>query len=66
MKKMIEGISYLKNLLQSRAFLDKQITLFTNSENKGAKFLIKDLAQQKNIKFIYLIHFLFIIEKEVF
>ena len=45
--------SYLKYLLQSRAFLDKQITIFTNSENKGAKFLIKDLAQQKNIKFIF-------------
>jgi len=45
--------SYLKYLLQSRVFLDKQITIFTNSENKGAKFLIKDLAQQKNIKFIF-------------
>ena len=45
--------SYLKYLLQSRAFLDKQITIFTNSENKGAKFLIKDLSQQKNIKFIF-------------
>ena len=45
--------SYLKYLLQSRVFLDKQITIFTNSENKGAKFLIKDFAQQKNIKFIF-------------
>ena len=45
--------SYLRYLLQSKAFLDKQITIFTNSENKGAKFLIKDFAQQKNIKFIF-------------
>ena len=45
--------SYLKYLLQSRAFLGKQITIFTNSENKGAKSLIKDLAQQKNVKFIF-------------
>ena len=34
--------SYLRYLLQSKAFLDKQITIFTNSENKGAKFLIKE------------------------
>ena len=45
--------SWLRYLLQSKAFLDKQITIFTNSENKGAKFLIKDFAQQKNIKFIF-------------
>ena len=45
--------SYLRYLLQSKAFLDKQITIFTNSENKGAKFLIKDLGQQKNIKFSF-------------
>ena len=45
--------SYLKYLLQSRAFLDKEITIFTNVENKGAKFLIKDLTQQKNIKFVF-------------
>lgn len=45
--------SYLRYLLQSKAFLDKQITIFTNSENKGAKFLIKDFEQQKNIKFIF-------------
>ena len=29
--------SHLRYLLQSKAFLDKQITIFTNSENKGAK-----------------------------
>ena len=40
-------------MLQSKAFSDKQITILTNSENKGAKFLIKDLAEQKNIKFIF-------------
>ena len=40
--------SFLRYLLQSKAFLDKQITIFTNSENKGAKFLIKDLEQNKN------------------
>ena len=45
--------SYLRYLLQSKAFLDKQITIFTNSENKGAKFLIKDFEKQKNIKFIF-------------
>ena len=45
--------SYLRYLLQSKAFLDKQVTIFTNSENKGAKFLIKDLEHQKNIKFIF-------------
>ena len=45
--------SYLKYLLQSKAFLDKQITIFTNSSNRGAKFLIKDFKEQKNIKFIF-------------
>lgn len=45
--------SYLRYLLQSKAFLNKQITIFTNSENKGAKFLMKDLEKQKNIKFIF-------------
>ena len=45
--------SYLKYLLQSKAFVDKQITIFTNSENKGAKLLIKDFEKQKNIKFIF-------------
>ncbi len=45
--------SYIKYLLQSKAFTDKQITIFTNSENKGAKSLIKDFEQQKNIKFIF-------------
>ena len=42
--------SYLVYLLQSKAFFEKQITIFTNSTNEGAKFLIKDLEQQKNIK----------------
>ena len=45
--------SYLVYLLQSKAFFEKQITIFTNSTNEGAKFLIKDLEQQKNIKFIF-------------
>ena len=45
--------SHLRYLLQSKAFLDKQITIFTNSENKGAKSLIKDFEKQKNIKFIF-------------
>ena len=45
--------SYLRYLLQSKAFFEKQITIFTNSTNEGAKFLIKDLEQQKNIKFIF-------------
>ena len=45
--------SYLRYLLQSKAFLSKQITIFTNSSNKGAKFLIKDFAKQTNIKFIF-------------
>jgi len=44
--------SHLRYLLQSKAFLDKQITIFTNSTNEGTKFLIKDLEQNKNIKFI--------------
>jgi len=45
--------SYLKYLLQSKAFSTKEITIFTNSENKGAKFLIEDLKEQKNIKFVF-------------
>ncbi len=45
--------SHLKYLLQSKAFLDKEITIFTNLENKGAKSLTKDFEKQKNIKFIY-------------
>ena len=45
--------SHLRYLLQSKAFLDKQIIIFTNSENKGAKLLIKDFEKQKNIKFIF-------------
>jgi len=45
--------SYLRYLLQSKAFLEKEIVIFTNSENKGAKFLIEDFKRQKNIKFIF-------------
>lgn len=45
--------SYLRYLLQSSSFLDKKITIFTNSNNKGAKYLIKDLKNQKNINFFY-------------
>tara|TARA_Y100000590_G_scaffold464272_1_gene633319 strand:- start:561 stop:1793 length:1233 start_codon:yes stop_codon:yes gene_type:complete len=45
--------SHLKYLLQSKAFLDKQITIFTNSENKGAKSLVQDFKNQKNINFIF-------------
>ena len=45
--------SHLRYLLQTKVFLDKEITIFTNSENKGAKSLIKDFIQQKNIKFIF-------------
>ena len=45
--------SYLKYLLQSKAFSEKKITIFTNKENKGAQFLIKDFKDQKNIKFIF-------------
>ena len=49
--------SYLRYLLQSSSFLDKKITIFTNSNNKGAKYLIKDLKNQKNINFVYYIIF---------
>ena len=58
--------SFLRYLLQSKAFLDKQITIFTNSENRGAKFLIKDLAQQKNIKFIFFDSFFVFNRKRIF
>ena len=58
--------SFLRYLLQSKAFLDKQITIFTNSENKGAKFLIKDFAQQKNIKFIFFDSFFVFNRKRIF
>jgi glycosyltransferase involved in cell wall biosynthesis len=55
--------SYLRYLLQSHSFLDKQITIFTNSENKGAKLLINDLKEQKNIKFIFFNSF-FVFERK--
>jgi glycosyltransferase involved in cell wall biosynthesis len=45
--------SYLKYLLESKAFFKKQIIIFTNSTNQGAKLLIKDLEEYKNIKFIF-------------
>jgi len=45
--------SFLKYLLQSKAFLDKKITIITNSENKGAKPLMSELSAQINIKFIF-------------
>ena len=45
--------SYLRYLIQSKALLEKKITIFTNEENKGAKFLINDLKEQKNVKFIF-------------
>ena len=58
--------SYLRYLLQSKAFSDKQITILTNSENKGAKLLIKDLAEQKNIKFIFFPSFFVFDRRRVF
>ena len=57
--------SYLKYLLQSKAFIAKQITIFTNSTNEGAKFLIKDLKQNKNIKFIFFRSF-FVKKRNIF
>ena len=45
--------SYLRYLLHSKVFLEKEITIFTNFENQGAKPLMKDLAKLKNIKFIF-------------
>ncbi len=58
--------SHLKYLLQSKAFLDKQITIFTNSENKGAKLLIKDFENQKNIKFIFFRSYFVFDRKRIF
>ena len=45
--------NYLKYLFQSKAFANKEITIFTNSENKGAKSLIEDFEKQKNINFVF-------------
>ena len=45
--------SYLKYLLNTRSFIDTKITIFTNTDNKGAKQLIKDLKILKNIKFVF-------------
>ena len=58
--------SYLKYLLQSRSFSEKQITIFTNSENEGAKFLIKDLEKQQNIKFVFFSSFFVFKRKRIF
>ena len=45
--------SHLKYLLESKAFIKNQITIFTNTTNQGAKLLVKDLEIKKNIKFIF-------------
>ena len=45
--------SYLKYLLESKAFFKNQITIFTNTTNQGAKLLARDLEIKKNIKFIF-------------
>ena len=58
--------NYLKYLLQSKAFVDKQITIFTNSENRGAKSLIKDFQKQKNINFVFFSSFFVYREKRNF
>ena len=55
--------TYLRNLLQSKAFLEKEIIIFTNVENKGAQFLIEDFKEQKNIKFIFFRSF-FVFERK--
>ena len=58
--------SYLRYLLQSSSFLDKKITIFTNSNNRGAKYLIKDLKNQKNINFVYFNSFFVFHRKRIF
>ena len=45
--------SYIKYLLDSKDFSSKSITIFTNSENKGAPQLIKDLKEKNNISFVF-------------
>jgi glycosyltransferase involved in cell wall biosynthesis len=58
--------SFLKYLLQSKPFTDKEITIFTNIENGGANLLIKDLKEQKNIKFIFFKSFFVFNRKRIF
>ena len=58
--------NYLKYLLQSKAFEEKKITIFTNSENKGAKPLIKDFEKQKNINFVFFSSFFIFDRKRSF
>ena len=58
--------SHLRYLLQSKSFLNKEITIFTNLENRGAKLLIKDLSGQKNIKFIFFSSFFVFDRKRIF
>ena len=58
--------SFLKYLLQSKPFMDKEITIFTNIENGGANLLIKDLKEQKNIKFIFFKSFFVFNRKRIF
>lgn len=43
--------SYLKYLLSSKSFREKEITIITNVNNSGHKFLEKDFKKFKNIRF---------------
>ena len=45
--------SHLRYLLQSKSFLDKEIVIFTNYQNSGAKSLINDFKEKKKIKFVF-------------
>ena len=45
--------SFLKYLLQSKSFKNKKIIIFTNTSNKGANYLKKQLSNNKKIKFIF-------------
>jgi len=45
--------SLLKYLLQSKAFRNKKILIFTNKSNKGANYLKKQLTKNKNIKYVF-------------
>tara|TARA_B100000029_G_scaffold512301_1_gene608561 strand:+ start:2451 stop:3683 length:1233 start_codon:yes stop_codon:yes gene_type:complete len=58
--------SHLRYLLQSKTFLDKDITIFTNSENKGSKSLMNDFHKQKNIKFVFFKSFFVFNRKRIF
>ena len=46
--------SYLKYLLESKAFFKNQITIFTNTTNQGAKLLAKDLEIKKKYQIYFL------------